>query len=401
MAKTKYPCVYQDAKGRFSYVIELGLDKTTGKRIQKKGTKDQLGKRFATAKEAHKEVTRIKSEYMKRNGYANYDLTYDEFMEHSYIPHYKSSVQRSTWSSRECGLKQITDYFHDKKLRDISVVDCEGYRIWLLTKSGYSQAYSSLMYGMFRKSLDYAVLLEFLPENISKRTKAIPKGKSIVAYWTKEEFEKVLSVIYKEDFYEHMCFTMIWLYYMTGIRVSEGLALNWYDVDLKRQKLRIHHTLDMKNHNDFARKPYTKTESGMRVISLDDDTVHILAEWKKIQKKHGVEQFILSYTDLPLYRSTVQRVIERYAKLAKVPAIQGKGLRHSHVSYLINEFNADILVVSRRLGHSSPEITLKHYAHLWSRNDEGIAEQMTGNIQFTFAKESKVAIFNGNQAVKF
>ena len=169
------------------------------------------------------------------------------------------------------------------------------------------------------------------------------------------------------------------------------------NLDLKRQKLRVHHTLDMKNHNDFSRKPYTKTESGMRVISLDDDTVRILSEWKSIQKKHGVEQFILSYTDLPLYRSTVQRVIERYAKLANVPAIQGKGLRHSHVSYLINEFNADILVVSRRLGHSSPEITLKHYAHLWSRNDEGIAEQMTGNIEFTFAKESKVPV--SSQAV--
>lgn len=83
-----------------------------------------------------------------------------------------------------------------------------------------------------------------------------------------------------------------------------------------------------------------------------------------------------------------------------MPLIQGKGLRHSHVSYLINEFNADILVVSQRLGHSSPEITLRHYAHLWSRNDENIAKQMTGNINFTYATESSVANFNGNQAVK-
>ncbi|MFS7256285.1 site-specific integrase [Carnobacterium divergens] len=400
MAKTKYPCVYQDSKGRFSYLVELGIDQVTGKRIQKKGTKDQLGKRFSSARETHKEVTRIKSEYLMRNGFANYDLTYKEFMEQSYMPHYKASVQRSTWNSRECGLEQITEQFSDKKLREINVRDCEKYRIWLLNMSGYSQAYCSLIYGMFRKTLDYAVTLQYLTENISKRTKAIAKGKSIVPYWTKEEFEKVLSVIYKNDFYEHMCFVMIWLYYMTGIRVSEGLALNWNDVDLKKKKLRVHHTLDMKNQDDFIRKPYTKTESGMRVISLDEDTVLILKEWKKVQSSHSIEQFILSYTDLPLYRSTVQRIIERYAKSAKVPAIQGKGLRHSHVSYLINEFNADILVVSQRLGHSSPEITLKHYAHLWSRNDESIAEQMTGNIEFTFATESKVAIFNGNQAVK-
>lgn len=253
---------------------------------------------------------------------------------------------------------------------------------------------------MFRKSLDYAVILQYLNENISKRTKAISKGKTSVKYWSKEEFEKVLSVIYTNDFYEHMCFVMIWLYYMTRIRVSEGLALTWDDVDLSRKKLRIHHTLEMQNQNNFIRKPYTKTENGMRTITLDNDTVSILKEWKNTQNRHGIEHFILSYTDLPLYRSTVQRIIERYATSAKVPVIQGKGLRHSHVSYLINEFNADILVVSQRLGHSSPEITLKHYAHLWSRNDEVIAEQMTGNINFTFATKSNVSNFNGNQAIK-
>ena len=184
---------------------------------------------------------------------------------------------------------------------------------------------------------------------------------------------------------------------MTGVRVSEGLALNWNDMDFKRKKLRVHHTLEMTNQKDFVRKPYTKTESSLRIISLDDDTIEVL---KVVQKNHGVEQFILSYTGLPLYRSTVQRIIQRYAKLAKVPIIQGKGLRHSHVSYLINEFNADILVVSQRLGHSSPEITLKHYTHLRNRNDEGITKQMTGNIKFTYATKSNLTNFNGKQAVK-
>ena len=156
----------------------------------------------------------------------------------------------------------------------------------------------------------------------------------------------------------------------------------------------------MENQKKFHTKALYKTESGLRIISLDDDTIKVLEEWEKVQKNHGVEQFILSYTDLPSLSFNSSENYSAYAKLAKVPIIQGKGLRHSHVSYLINEFNADILVVSQRLGHSSPEITLKHYAHLWSRHDEGIAEQMTGNIKFTYAKESSVANFNGNQAVK-
>src|SRR5699024_12472705 len=93
------------------------------------------------------------------------------------------------------------------------------------------------------------------------------------------------------------------------------------------------------------------------------------------------------------------RVKKRYATVEGVDERQEKGLRHSHVSELINEFHGDILVVSRRLGHSSPEITLKHYAHLWSRNDELIAEQMTGNIKFTPTQETLIN-FNGNQSVE-
>lgn len=88
----------------------------------------------------------------------------------------------------------------------------------------------------------------------------------------------------------------------------------------------------------------------------------------------------------------------RYAKLAGVAQISGKGLRHSHASYLINEFNADVLTVSRRLGHSSPEITLKYYSHLWKRNDEYLAQKMNNNIALVFSNENKFN-FNGNQYI--
>src|SRR5699024_5628610 len=121
-------------------------------------------------------------------------------------------------------------------------------------------------------------------------------------------------------------------------------------------------------------KPYTKTKSSQRTISLDNDTIYILTKWKERQLKHGVTQFIMSCSEKPLVRSTVNGLVNRYSKLAKVKRIQAKGLRHSHASYLINQHNIDVLVISRRLGHSSPEITLKHYAHLWSRNDEVVAD---------------------------
>ncbi|MBM7108480.1 hypothetical protein SAM19_01851 [Brevibacillus laterosporus] len=218
--KTKYQGVYQDEKGQFFYQTELGHDRITGKRIRKKGRKDSSGKPFSSAHQAYKELTRIKNEYHKANGYSNYNMTYENFMDNVYIPAYKTDVEESTFSVRENTLENIRDRFASIPLRSLTIEHVQNFRTWLLTPqedgAGYAQSYASLVFGMFRKSLDMAVEMGYLEYNISKKAKAIPKGKAIVPYWTKQEFEKVIAQIYIGDFYEHLNFVMLWVYYMCG-----------------------------------------------------------------------------------------------------------------------------------------------------------------------------------------
>ncbi len=404
---TKYPGVYIDNKGNYFYQTEFGVDRFTGKRIRKKGRKDRNGKPFSSAFEANKELTRLKREYHKANGYGNYKMTYGEFMDKVYIPYYKTEVEESTFNVKEGILEKIRDRFSSIPLRSISVENVQNFRTWLLSSKenggeGYSQSYASLIFGMFRKSLDKAVEMQYLEHNVSKNVRAIQKGKAIVPYWTKQEFEKVINQIYIGDFYEHLNFVMLWVYYMTGIRVNEGTALYWNNVDLTKKRLTIHHMLIIKNKTEWKRNSYTKTEDGKRIIALDDDTIKILKEWRIRQKEIGLggeEDFVFTYDGLPMIKSTISRIINRYSKLAKVKKIQAKGLRHSHASYLINEFNVSVLVLSQRMGHSSPEITLKHYAHMWNGADTEIAAKITGNINIETANETKVK-FNGNQSLK-
>lgn len=404
---TKYPGVYVDDKGNFFYQSEFGIDRITGKRIRKKGRKDVNGKPFSSAFEANKELTRLKREYHKINSYANYKMTYEQFMNNVYIPYYQTDVEESTFSVRQRILEKIRDRFASISLRSISVEDVQNFRTWLLTSkdnggAGYSQSYASLVFGTFRKSLDKAVEMQYLEYNISKKVKAINKGKAIVPYWTKEEFEKVINQIYIGDFYEHLSFVMLWVYFMTGIRVNEGTALYWNDIDMKKKRLRVHHMLVVKSKSDYKRNSYTKTEDGKRMIALDDDTINILTGWRKRQEEIGLgneKDFVFSYDGLPMIKSTIGRIIERYSKVAGVKKIQAKGLRHSHASYLINEFNVSVLVLSQRMGHSSPEISLKHYAHMWGGADTAIADIMAGNIEIKTAEETKIK-FNGNQSLK-
>lgn len=186
---------------------------------------------------------------------------------------------------------------------------------------------------------------------------------------------------------------------MTGVRVNEGMALWWNDIDFAKKRMRIHHMLILKSRKKWQRNAYTKTSDGKRIISLDDDTVSLLKVWKKRQMEIGLgneTDFIFTYDGFPMIKSTLARIIQRYSDLANVKKIQGKGLRHSNASYLINEFNVSVLILSKRLGHSSPEITLKHYSHLWSGADESIAEVMSGHILIQTATKTKIN-FQGNQ----
>lgn len=56
-------------------------------------------------------------------------------------------------------------------------------------------------------------------------------------------------------------------------------------------------------------------------------------------------------------------------------------------------------MLSKRLGYSGPEITLRHYSHMYPNRDEVIAEKITGNINTEPSKENH-SKFNRNQNIK-
>ncbi len=136
MSKTNFPDVYTDEGGQFFYSLSLGNDKITGKRIRKKGRFDAKGKKFSTAKEAYSEAIRIKNDFLQSNGYSNYDMTYEQFMNSTYLPYYQSEVSDHTYLTRQPALKLLMSRFGKKKLIDISVRDVQNFRTWLLSKTG-------------------------------------------------------------------------------------------------------------------------------------------------------------------------------------------------------------------------------------------------------------------------
>lgn len=381
--------VYKDKKsGKWYYSVSLGFDAVTGKRIRK------VRRGFNSQKEAYEAKTAELKDAQDMGQISNSSMDYTTFLEQLFIPEYKSKVQVTTFENRMPILNKIKKHFGKKKLDNITNLDIQ---IWKngLTEQ-HSQNYARMVYGLFSQTLEKAVSLGIIKTNRAKQVGTVPKEKVIVEFWTKVEFEKVLSTFNLDDYYEHYSFVIVWLYFMTGLRVNEGTALRWKEeIDLVKGTITVNHSLRLKNRNDWSLGP-TKTKAALRTIAIDSDTISILKAWKKRQEEFGDIKLVLSYDGSPSWKSTIARIITRHAKLANVKSIQAKGLRHSHASFLINEYNANPLIIKDRLGHEDIKTTLSTYSHLYPNINFEIANNISGSIKYkpSSTKQSK---FQGNQ----
>lgn len=227
---------------RYYIQFRCGKNPRTGKNVTIKRMVDSDGSHITSLKRAQDYLKELKEEAdndIKLN--YNNQMLYSDFMNKVYIPAYKTEVQENTFITRKNNLNEIRNRFGHLTLKDISAQHTQDFRTYLLTSkvdggSGYSQTTASLIFGIFRQTLDKAVELDYLDVNLTHKVKAIPKGRARVAYWTKSEFEKVISQIYIEDFYQHLHFVMLRTYFTTGVRVNEGCALYWENIDFEKKQ---------------------------------------------------------------------------------------------------------------------------------------------------------------------
>ena len=150
---------------------------------------------------------------------------------------------------------------------------------------------------------------------------------------------------------------LILLVAKTGMRFSEAIALTPKDFDFSHQSLSISKTWDYKGEGGFLP---TKNKSSVRKIQIDWQTV---VQFSELLKGLSDEQPIFVKNNQKVYNSTVNDILERHCKKAKIPIISIHGLRHTHASLLLFA-GVSIGSVARRLGHASMTTTQKTYLHI-------------------------------------
>jgi integrase len=187
--------------------------------------------------------------------------------------------------------------------------------------------------------------------------------------------------------------TMIYTAAYTGLRAGELCPLRVQDLDLLRR--RIHVRASIAEVDGQLIRVATKTKR-QRTVGLPVFLAEILAAYLA-DRPHGPDDLVF---DDPTRPGTWLRQANWYVTYFK-PAVRKAGLptnirfhdlRHTCASLLIAQ-GADPKAVSTRLGHTTVQMTLDRYTHLFANRDDEITTGL--DTMYRAAAGATVAIPTG------
>jgi len=363
--------IKKDKSGTYYFRIHMGFD-SNSKRVQK------FRSGFSTKKEARDEYCKLsinKEELLDTAQTTKESLYFEEYISQIFLPWYKSQVKEQTYESRKSTINKNFKFFGRMPVDSIEPIHVQKWQLKMSKE--LSPAYVRLVQGIFSIAMDRAVILHLATDNPSKVIGNVKKQKVKIDFWTKEEFEKVISVIDTSDYYQFFLYFTLWFLFMTGLRIGEATALQWSDVDLETGVINVTKTLLYKSQKNYKFSD-TKTKASVRQIVVDPDTISLVRDWQEKQaavlKKTN---FILSYNGIPTQKHTLAHAITRFSQAADVHRIRTHVLRHSHASLLIR-LGENPLIIRDRLGHEDIETTLGTYGHLYPNTNFEVASKLQG-----------------------
>ena len=188
----------------------------------------------------------------------------------------------------------------------------------------------------------------------------------------------------------------------TGMRRGELLGLRWRDVDLDAETPSIRQIRTVARYEVLTLTP--KTDKGSRTIALDAQTVAVLRSYRVAQME---ERLLLGpgYRDSgdlvftredgsPIHPERFSAPFRQHCARSGLPAIRLHDVRHSYVTALLSE-GVPLKVVSQRVGHASPMVTMTIYQHVLPGDDRVAAASAPGPFLATGSWVPRLSYFYG------
>lgn len=251
-----------------------------------------------------------------------------------------------------------------------------------LREAGLSVVTTRKVLSTLQQILNHAIERDMCAINVAKGVKVIGRrdeGAQKIVPPTKAAMRALFAVADK-DFLVKLAFAST-----TGVRAGEFHALRWHHLNLAKGEATIETRVDAYGEEDV-----TKTAAGMRTVPMSHALVLMLKEWKlrTKRKKDGDLVFpskrgwyvshdnMVKRKFLPLFCEIAKRHKANPAEYPEVPKrFNWHALRHFAISCWID---ADLKpkTVQTFAGHSSLQVTMDRYGHLFKSDDHRTAMDM-------------------------
>ncbi|TLQ44546.1 tyrosine-type recombinase/integrase [Streptomyces marianii] len=198
---------------------------------------------------------------------------------------------------------------------------------------------------------------------------------SPVMVWTPEQTGAFLDFVAEDRLY-----AMWHLIAFRGLRRGEACAQPWSETNLDDHSLTVSAQLVQDGWEVETSEP--KTDSGFRVVALDDDTVNVLKRHRE-QQDADREQWGSAWVETGmvftqedgswLHPGKVTDLFERLVAASGLPPIRLHDLRHGAATLMLAA-GIDVKIVSDTLGHSDTRITRDIYQSVLPHVGKNAAE---------------------------
>ena len=258
-------------------------------------------------------------------------------------PHLKFSTRRSY---EEIFKNYLLPAFCDFYVEDISEAMIAQFQAALSIKKSSTRV-NNIM-GPLRYVLKTCLRRKFLSDNPTINISPLRQETTEINPVPSEDLEKVLKAM--PSYQRPLFITLAW----TGARPDELFALRWSDINF------VENTIRISKGRVRGRKSTTKTKAGNRTVPLLSIVKETLSSLKKTKCPLPESHVFLNKHNQP-HNKHVDREWRLASKKAGVEHRPAYFLRHTFASFCL-ENGMPATWVAKVLGHSTPQITFKHYA---------------------------------------
>lgn len=313
---------------------------------------------FNTKEEANEWILLKKAEFATKTYIPPSNMTVGEWLI-EYIKVFRAPNMRLK------SLERLLQYSaHLAPLSDIKLKDIEPFRIqkfYAELPEDMAGCSKKKVCGLLKSCLQKAYALKMIREDVMLPVTPPENSQDEfeeVVVFTMDEINIILTSIQNSKYYSKY-YTFFLLALTTGARLGELLGL-------KRECV-FNGYIRIKNNLQYVKGKFydmpPKTKAGLRNITIPSK-MEALLKAAMITSRFSPKSDYVFHNQFggPLIPRNMERAWERVLKEAKIEHKKFHALRHTHATQLLAA-GVPLLEVSKRLGHSSPAITLKLYAH--------------------------------------